>query len=119
MIKKLYIILASVCVCMGVIGIFIPILPTTPFLLAAIYLYMRSSRSGVKMILRNRYLSPYVSSYFSKKGIPAKILIRTLVILWTTLAISFVLVKDNLHVEIILLIVGAGVTVHLYLKRAK
>lgn len=119
MIKKLYITLASFCVALGVAGIFIPILPTTPFLLAAIYLYMRSSKSGVKMILRNKYLAPYVSSYFSKRGIPLPILLRTLVLLWLTLGISFILVKDHLHVELILLIVGIGVTVHLFLKRSK
>lgn len=117
MIKKIYIILAYFCIGLGITGIFIPILPTTPFLLAAIYLYMRSSKSGVKMILRNKYLSPYVASYFSKNGIPLRILLRTLILLWLTLGVSCFFVRDNLYLEILLLTVGIGVTVHLFLKR--
>jgi uncharacterized protein len=119
MLKKLYIISAYLFVGLGIIGIFIPIMPTTPFLLIAIFLYMRSSKTGVKMILRNKYLSPYVYSYLSKKGIPAQILIRTLSLLWLTLAIAAIWVTQNLYVRLLLLSVGIGVSVHLYLKRKK
>lgn len=119
MVKNLYIILASFFVCLGVVGIFVPVLPTTPFLLLAIWLYMRSSRKGVKMILRNKYLSPYVASYFSRKGIPPDILLRTLLLLWGTLALAALWVTDNPYIRILLLIVGISVSVHLYLKRSR
>lgn len=119
MVKNLYIILASFFVCLGVVGIFVPVLPTTPFLLLAIWLYMRSSRKGVKMILRNKYLSPYVASYFSRKGIPPDILLRTLFLLWGTLAVAALWVTDNLYIRILLLIIGISVSVHLYLKRSR
>ncbi|MEG0890475.1 MAG: YbaN family protein [Bacteroidales bacterium] len=119
MIKKIYILSAYLCVGLGIIGIFIPIMPTTPFLLVAIFLYMRSSKSGVKMILRNKYLAPYVYSYISKNGIPFKILLRTLLLLWGTLLIAAIFIANNIYIRLILLVVGVGVTIHLYIKRKK
>ena len=117
--EKVYIGLAAICTGLGMIGTFIPLLPTTPFLLLAIFLYMHSSKQGVKMILRNKYLSPYVKSYFSKKGIPLAILIRTLLLLWLTMGCCILWVTDNIYIRALLTIIAFGVTVHLYFKREK
>ena len=117
--KYLYIAAASFCVAMGFIGIFLPVFPTTPWLLLAIFLYMRSSRSGVKMILRNKYMGPYVHSYFSRNGIPAHQLKRILLTLWLTLLGCMAITHNKTHVVAILAIVGIGVTIHLYCKREK
>lgn len=115
--KKTYPFLATICVGLGLIGTVVPLLPTTPFLLLAILLFMRSSRRGVKMILRNRYLSPYVKSYFSKEGIPTHILIRTLTLLWLTMGCCIVWATGNLHIRIFLIVIAVGVTLHLLAKR--
>ncbi len=117
--KKILIFFASCCVIMGTIGIFLPVWPTTPFLLLAIYLYMRSSKKGVKKILSNKALAPYVKSYFAKEGIPIKTLIRILTILWTTLFLGMILCLEKRYVVAILFAVGIGVTIHLYCKRSK
>lgn len=117
--KYIYISVASICVVLGTIGMFLPILPTTPFLLLAIWLFMRSSRGGVKLILSNRYLAPYVHAYFSRKGIPAEKLRRILLTLWLTLLLGMVACHYKAHAVILLAAVGAGVTIHLYMKREK
>lgn len=117
--KYIYIASASLCVILGFIGIFLPILPTTPFLLLAIWLFMRSSLKGIKIILSNRYLAPYVHSYFAHNGIPSDVLRRILLTLWLTLLIGAVLFHSRLHVVLILAAVGIGVTLHLYSKREK
>ncbi len=117
--KYIYIVMATLCVVMATLGMFLPILPTTPFLLLAIWLYMRSSKKGVKMILSNRRLAPYVYSYFSRNGIEPAVLRRILLTLWITLGVAMVLYRDRLPVVIILLVCGIGVTIHLYLKRQK
>lgn len=116
--KYIYITAASICVILGTIGMFLPILPTTPFLLLAIWLFMRSSRRGVKMILSNRYLAPYVHAYFSRNGIPAAKLRRILLTLWLTLLLGMVLCH-KVHAVLLLAAVGIGVTIHLYRKREK
>lgn len=117
MVKKFYTIIASFCVILGAFGVFIPMLPTTPFLLAAIYLYMRSSKKGVKMILGNKILSPYVKSYFSKKGMSNKFYIRTLILLWCALIVSATFSISNIYARLFLLAVGISVTVHLTIKK--
>ena len=117
--KFLYITLAGICVILAIAGMFLPILPTTPFLLLAIWLYMRSSKKGVKMILSNRLMAPYVYSYFSRKGIPKNNLIKFLLTLWLTLAAGILLFHNKVHVVAILVAVGIGVSIHLYCKREK
>lgn len=117
--RYIYIFLATLCTGLGLAGTFLPVLPTTPFLLLAIFLYMRSSKAGVKMILRNRYLAPYVKSYFSRSGIPVAILVRTLFLLWITIGACIIWATDNLYLRLFLLLVAVGVTVHLVGKREK
>lgn len=119
MVKNLYIFAATICVGLGLVGTFVPLLPTTPFLLLAIFLYMHSSKAGVKMILRNRILSPYVKSYFSKEGIPAAILMRTLLLLWLTMGSCIIWATSNIFIRTGLATVAIGVTIHLYNKRKR
>ncbi len=119
MIKKFYTIIASLCVMLGTIGVFVPMLPTTPFLLAAIYLYMRSSRKGVKLILGNKILAPYVKSYFSKRGVPKMVYLRTLILMWTALIISGIYSTSNIYIRLFLFLMGASVTIHLTYKLKK
>jgi uncharacterized membrane protein YbaN (DUF454 family) len=64
-------------------------------------------------------LAPYVKSYFAKSGIPTKMLLRTVALLWITLAIAMLLCRNNATAVIILFLVGTGVSVHLFGKRSK
>lgn len=115
--RMLFNMLATIFTGFGIAGAFLPVLPTTPFLLLAIFFYMRSSTQGVKMILRNKYLSPYVKSYFSKKGIPLKILLRTLFFLWLTLGCCIIWCVSYTYLKVLLIFIGVGVTIHLYRKK--
>ena len=101
----------SLAVGIGVVGIFVPLLPTTPFLLLAAACYIKSSPSLYKWLITNRYFGNYVRNYREGKGIPAKIKTYTIVILWLTICISAIFV-DHLHARIFLLLVAVGVTVH-------
>ncbi len=103
----------------GIIGIFVPLLPTTPFLLLATVLYMRSSSKLLKWLINNRYLGPYIKDYFSRKGIPLRMKVRSLIILWITLGLSAAYATDKLWVRIILAGIGTGVTIHLLLKKTR
>ncbi len=101
---------------MACLGVVLPILPTTPFLLLSIYLFIRSSPKGAKMILRNRVLAPYVLSYFSKKGIPTNILLRTLLLLWGLLALSGIVFTQNIYLRILFVVIGFSVSIHLIIR---
>ncbi len=117
--RQLYIILASIFVGLGTLGIFIPLLPTTPFLLLATYFYMNSSKRRLRWLLSNRYLGPYIRSYLSKDGIPLSLKIRTLALLWITILYAIFFATEKLHLQIVLALIASGVSIHLISKKTR
>ena len=104
----------SVCLGLGSIGIVLPILPTTPFLLLALACYCRSSKRMTDWIMHNKYFGNYIRRYKEGKGIPLKTKILALTILWITICFSaFFMVHDWLIVQLVLFAVAIGVTIHL------
>lgn len=100
---------------LGVLGVVLPVLPTTPFLLLAAACFVRSSERLHRWLLENRVFGEYLRRYRAGEGLPLASKITTLVLLWTTLAISaFVGVPPRLWwVRLLLFLVGAGVTLHI------
>ena len=117
--RTLYIILGIVCVIAGIIGIFLPVWPTTPFLLAAALLFAKSSPRLYAWITRNEYLGSFIRNYHEKCGVPKEIIYRSMVFLWVGLGISMVL-TGIWWVRGLLLLVGVCVSAHLLcLKRSE
>lgn len=117
--KQLYVVLATICVGLGALGIFVPLLPTTPFLLLATYLYMKSSRTRLKWLLRHKHLGPYISSYLSREGIPMKLKIRTITLLWATMITTMIFATDKIFVRVMLGVIATAVTSHLLMKKTR
>jgi uncharacterized protein len=107
-----YLICGSLCLILGIIGVFIPILPTTPFLLLASLCYMRSSKRLYDWLINHRVFGAYIYNYVTHKAISKKNRMYALAFLWTTLILSM-LVASATHVSVILIVVGLGVTLHL------
>ncbi|HBG24594.1 MAG TPA: DUF454 domain-containing protein, partial [Rikenellaceae bacterium] len=85
----------------------------------ATYFYMNSSKQRLRWLLSNRYLGPYIRSYLSKEGIPLRLKIRTLTLLWVTILYATFFATDKLHVQIILIIIAISVSTHLILKKTR
>lgn len=100
-------------VVLGVIGIFLPLLPTTPFLLLATACFMRSSTRFYQWLINHRYLGRYVVYYMNGRGIPLRAKIYTLTLMWITLATTAFLFVPLLLVRIILLVIGTSVTIYI------
>lgn len=102
-------------VALGLLGVVLPVLPTTPFLLLAAACFLRSSERMYRWLHENRLFGEYLRRYRSGEGLPLASKVTTLAILWATLALSALLaVPSRLWwVRLILLAVGVGVTVHL------
>ncbi len=113
--KGLLIFAGTVFTATGIIGIFVPILPTTPFLLLAAACYLRSSRRLYNWLLNNRFFGAYVRNYLDGRGMPRKIKIATILLLWITIACSIIFAVQALIIRVILLIIAIGVTVHIIL----
>ena len=103
----------------SIVGIFIPVLPTTPFLLLSAALYARSSKRFYNWLINNRILGRYIKNYREGKGIPVKAKITAISILWITIGYSAIFAIEILWVRILLIIIAIGVTVHISVKRPK
>lgn len=91
--KLILIITGSLFVVIGIIGIFIPLLPTTPFLLLAAALFARSSDKFYKLITNNKWFGAYIKDYNEGKGIRLKVKISAIIILWISIIISVLFLK--------------------------
>jgi len=107
--------IGSIAVVVGIIGIVVPLLPTTPFLLLAAACYARSSQRLYNWLVSNRWCGRYIRSYRSGAGIPVKAKALTIFLLWLTIGFSVLLIVSNLLVKITLLLIAIGVTVHVML----
>jgi hypothetical protein len=110
--KALLIFTGTVCVALGVLGMFLPLLPTTVFLLMAAYCYSRSSERFHTWLLTNRLFGPYIKNYKSGKGISVRQKISTISILWVSIGVSIWLV-GGFWITLLLLAIAVAVTVHL------
>ncbi len=103
----------------GIVGIAIPILPTTPFLLLASGAFAKSSKRFNDWLLNNKILGMYIRNYREGKGMPLKIKIITLTLLWVTILISIFMLMNLLWIQVILLIIAITVSGHIILIRPK
>jgi len=113
-VKALLLVGGTVSLVLGAVGIFLPILPTTPFLLLSAACYLRSSERMYKWLLGNRWFGEYIKNYKEGKGIPAKTKMVALAILWAAIFYSTLMVVDEILIaQIALLAIAVGVSVHL------
>ena len=103
---------------LGVLGVFLPLLPTTPFLLLAAACFVKSSDRLYRSLMNHRQLGPYIRNYREHRAVGRGQLTATLILLWATLAASAFVTPATRPVQLALLLVGIAVTIHLLsLKR--
>lgn len=117
--RYIFIILGTLFVVTGIIGIFVPILPTTPFLLLAAACYLRGSKRFYDWLLNNKLFGSYFKNYLEGRGMPVRVKIFTITLLWTAIGISIWLTYPNYIVIAILALVAIGVTIHIVLLKAR
>lgn len=101
---------------LGVIGILLPLLPTTPFLLLAAACFMRSSRRFYLWLVGHPYLGPWIRDYLDGEGIPLKGKIYAIGIMWTSILLSCYLIPLT---SVRLLMLASAVLVTVYILRQK
>lgn len=111
--KWIYIALGVFFVGLGFLGAFLPVLPTTPFLLLALWLFSRSSERWKHWLLTNRFCGKYLRDYHNGNGIPKRVKLYTLILLWAGIAWSAFGVIESWWVRCVLLAIAIGVTIHI------
>jgi len=115
--KAILVFLGTVCVALGVLGILLPLVPTTVFLLMAGYCYSRSSDRFHNWLLNNRLLGSYIKNYRSGRGITVRQKITTITILWASIGLSIWFVAGALWLTLLLAAIAIGVTIHLVMLK--
>lgn len=97
----------------GFIGIFLPLLPTTPFLLLAAACCAKGSKRAYSWLLNNRIFGSYIKNYRSGRGISLKAKVYSASLLTLTMGYSIVFVVHGLTGKIILILIFTAVALHL------
>ena len=116
--KKLYITFGFLAVALAIVGVFIPGLPTVPFLLVALFCFERSSKKYHDMIMNNKYFGPVLQDYYSGKGLTSSVKIKAILFLSCGMIFSIYKIQ-NLHARIALTIIWLGVAIHIILLKTK
>ena len=103
--KAILVAAGSLCLGLAVLGVFLPLLPTTPFLLLASACYVRSSERLHGWLMRNRLLGGYIRNFKERRGIALRAKVTTVVLLWLPLLYS-VYRLDLLWLEVLLVLMG-------------
>ena len=105
--------LGSLSLALGILGIFLPVLPTTPFLLLAAALYVRSSERLYNWLMQHRHLGPYIKNFRENKAIPLRVKIVSVCLVWATLLYCAIFVAREWWMSTMFIAIAIGVTVHI------
>jgi uncharacterized membrane protein YbaN (DUF454 family) len=110
--RGLLIVAGTLCVALGVLGIFLPLLPTTVFLLMAAACYARSSERFYQKLITNRFLGGYIRNHREGRGMRRRDKIGTVALLWIGIGATMIWTVTALWLHLLLLGIAAAVTVH-------
>lgn len=98
---------------LGVVGIFVPLLPTTPLLLLAAACFARSSERFHTWLVQHNHLGPIIGGYLDGSGMPRKAKRIAIILVWLTLPPSALLLVPAVWLKTLLILLAAGITWYL------
>ncbi len=116
--KLLLLVIGALSAVLGIVGIFLPLLPTTPFLLLAAVCFTRSSRKMYSWLLTNSLFGEQFSDYLVCRAISPRLKVGSIAFLWLAMGLS-ILKITNSSVRIILVLIAISVTIHLCCLKTK
>jgi len=94
-----FIVLGVICVILAALGILLPGLPATPFLLLASYSFARSSKRMHDWLINNKFFGPILADFIDRKGIRLNIKILSIIVMWGMMLLSVFFLIDNQTVK--------------------
>lgn len=113
-VRACFLVLGSLALALGVLGIFLPLLPTTPFVLLAAACYARGSHRFYEWLLSNRTFGPIIMEWERHRSIPYRTKITAIALMSTTLAISIVFFVEPLWLKSALAAMGLALAIWMY-----
>lgn len=115
--KKALVLAGHSFVGLGILGMILPLMPTTVFLLLAATCYAKSSPKFHNWLHTNKYFGKYLKNYKEKKGITLPVKVFTSLFLWLSILFSIYTIRNNsnfIYITILLVIIASAVTIHLF-----
>lgn len=113
-VRVLLVVAGTGCVAAGVAGIFLPVLPTTPFLLLAAACYARASRRFYNALLNNRLFGPAILEWHEHRSIRYRTKLAAILLMSLTFAVSILFFVGNGWLQAALALLGVALAVYLY-----
>ena len=111
--KYLFEFFGSVSLLLGIMGVFLPVLPTTPFLLLSAALYMRSSQRLYGWLMSHKHLGAYIRNFREHKALPLRVKIVSVTMVWVTLLYCALFVAKEWWMSAMFIAIALGVTIHI------
>jgi uncharacterized membrane protein YbaN (DUF454 family) len=111
LVRILLIVAGTVCLVLGILGIFVPGLPTTPFLLLTAALYMRSSDHLYNKLVGNRFIGSYLTEWRRTKGLSIRAKIKSIILMWTMIALSVIFGIEAIWLKVTVILIGITGTI--------
>ena len=112
--KVIYLIVGSISLIAGLVGVFLPVIPTTPFILLSAGCFFRSSDRLFQWVASNERFGPTIKNFHGGKGITKNTKIRAIVMMWLTITLSVYFYVSNMYIFAFLYIIAIGVSIYLY-----
>lgn len=111
--KYIYIFIGTVSLVLGILGIFLPVLPTTPFLLLTAALYLKGSKRLYRWLMNHKVFGPYIKNFMEHKAIPLKVKLSSVILIWLTLGYCAIAIATTWYYSALFIAIAIGVTIHL------
>ena len=111
--KTLLTILGLISLGLGILGAFLPVLPTTPLLLLAATLFLKGNESLYRWLMNHPRLGTFISNFMENKAIPMRVKIVSITALWITLSCCAAFVAEHWALRLLFISIAIGVTIHI------
>lgn len=111
--KAILMTIGSISLVLGFIGVFLPVIPTTPFVLVPLACFMNTSEKMHHFVMTNKHLGPYARAYANGEGIPKRAKLKAVFLIWITIGFSVIFVLDKLPLRIMLLVIATIVSTYI------
>ncbi|MDR1005328.1 MAG: YbaN family protein [Bacteroidales bacterium] len=111
--RYLFISLGILSIALGTLGIIVPVLPTTPFMLLSAWLFAKSSKRLNFLLLHNKVFGKYIKDYVERKPIPIRRKVVSIAFLWAGIGTSLYFATLKWWIIVLLLVIGVAVSLHI------
>ena len=111
--KYLIAVFGIISLSLGILGIFLPVLPTTPFLLLASFLFLKSSPSLYRWLMEHPRLGPYIKNFMVHKSLPLRVKVVSVSMVWITLLYCAFFVAGHWALSALFILLATAITVHI------